>query len=142
MAYTKILFFAALMFAPRFFEPDACENFTVDNESSYTIGTVAVTGYGSPVPIDVTGSGDFSDTVCFTPLGVVINGQNALYPDTTTVTLADESIVKVEWQSTQLIFITNQAFRRWAEIINKKSCIHNTARREAECLTIKNKTFG
>ena|ERR1700733_12459250 len=102
MVYTKILCFATLLFGQRFFAPmpDGCENFTVDNESSYAVGIVAATGTGAPVPIDVTGSGDFSDTVCFVPSGVVINGQNALYPDTTIITLVSENTVRVTWGST------------------------------------------
>jgi hypothetical protein len=104
MLYSTLLLFASLIFAPG----TDCENFTVDNESSYDIGIVAVTGLGTPVPIDVTDTGLFSDTVCFLPLGVLINGQNALYPDTTTITLADESTVNVLWQSTQIVYISNQ----------------------------------
>ena len=106
MLYTTLLLFTSLLFAP---SPDpSCNNFTVDNESSHVIGIVAVTGSGTPVPIDVTGSGDYSDTVCFVPSGVVINGQVALYPDTTIVTLTDDSKVKVLWVSTQLVDLNNQ----------------------------------
>jgi hypothetical protein len=108
MVYTKILFFAALMFATRFFEPDGCDNFSVVNESSYTIGIVVVTGAGGTFPIDVTDTGLFADTLCFTPFAVVINGQSASYPDTTVITLADESKVNVTWQSTQLVDIANK----------------------------------
>jgi hypothetical protein len=108
MVYTKILLFAALMFAPRFFDPDGCDNFSVDNESSYDIGTVTVTGLGTSVPIAVSDTGLFSDTVCFVPLAIVINGQVALYPDTTIVMLADESKVNVTWQSTQLVYIADK----------------------------------
>jgi hypothetical protein len=108
MAYIKILFFAALMFAPRFLDPGGCDNFSVDNESSYGIGTVTVTGLGTSVPIAVSDTGIFSDTVCFVPVAVVINGQVALYPDTTAVTLDGGSAVQVTWQSTQIVNVNDK----------------------------------
>ena len=104
MIYSTLLLLTSLLFTPT----PSCDNFTVDNESSYAIGIVSVMGSGGPVPLNVPDPGLYSDTLCFTPTGVVINGQLVTYPDTAIVTLPSESKVKILWESTQLVDIRNQ----------------------------------
>jgi hypothetical protein len=110
MIYTKILLFAAFMLSPSMnahllFD---CNVFTIDNESSYDLGEIAVSGLGGTGGLDVTATGEYSDTLCFTPLSILVDGHASIYPDTTIVTLTSGNEIQIVWISSQLVGITNK----------------------------------
>ncbi len=110
MIFTKIVLVATMLLIPKFNARHVqnCNVFTIDNESSYGLGDVGVSGSGGTGDVGVPEPGVFSDTLCFTPAAIVINGQTSTYPNTTTITLPSDSEVQVTWQSPQLVGISNK----------------------------------
>ncbi len=113
MLYTKILLFTGMLLIPNIHERVLfdCEVFTVNNESSYALGDVQVSGTGGSGDVEVPETGVYADTLCFTPSAIEINGEVSSYPTTTTIILASGSAVQVTWESTQLVDITNEVTR-------------------------------
>jgi hypothetical protein len=110
MFHTKTLLLAVMLLMPNFNarHVENCNVFTIDNESSYGLGDVGVSGLGGTGDVEVPELGVFSDTLCFTPAAIVINGQTSTYPNTTTITLPSDSDVQVTWQSPQLVGISDK----------------------------------
>jgi hypothetical protein len=110
MIFTKILLVATMLLTPNFhaLHVQDCNVFTIDNESSYGLGDVGVSGPGGTGDVGVPEPGVFSDTLCFTPAAITINGQVSTYPNTTTITLPSDSEVQVTWQSPQLVDINDK----------------------------------
>ena len=87
--------------------PD-CYTFTVDNVSNYALGTVTVSGIGSSAYFNVTGTGSYQQSICFTAISVTVAGTVVSYPNTAIVDLGSGTLVKVLWQSSSVVEIENK----------------------------------
>jgi hypothetical protein len=86
--------------------PD-CSAFTIDNASSDSLGTVTVNGLGSSQDFNVDSTGYYEHDICFTAFSVTVNAVTVNYPNSDTVQLASGAWVRVAWQSSSLIEISN-----------------------------------
>jgi hypothetical protein len=89
--------------------PNPCDTFAIDNESSHALGEVVVSdGLADYADFDVTGSGYFSQDICFTASTVKVNGVTITSPNSGDVQLPSGSWVNVEWQSSSLVQVTDR----------------------------------
>lgn len=85
-----------------------CYTFTVDNTSSYSLGTVTVSGTGSSANFNVTTSGFYQQEICFTAISVTVAGTSVAYPNSSVVDIGSGTLVSVVWQSTSVVEIADK----------------------------------
>ncbi|HET6400756.1 MAG TPA: hypothetical protein VFH95_05080 [Candidatus Kapabacteria bacterium] len=87
---------------------DSCYTFTVDNESTDTLGEVTVSGATDYTDFYITGSGQYQKTLCYTAVSVTIAGVTVPYPNLANIPLPNGAWVKAGWQSPSLVEVVNE----------------------------------
>jgi hypothetical protein len=90
---------------------DAPFTYTVRNNTYEDLEVVLLNHMlGSPDSLDVNGYGTYGAQVDSHVSSVTINGQTVNYPTVGLVTLSNDTVVRVKWQSTSIVVIEQNEF--------------------------------